>query len=275
MIVWLASYPRSGNTLLRLILKEAFNINTFSLYNDKWDIGGDASLANFVGHRDIGNDLQEFLTIADALSELIFVKTHELPSDNRKTIYVVRNGFSSVSSYYNYYRNILKNNSITLADLILGNCNYGDWSSHINAWSQINKNVLFIRYERLCADYYEEVQRLAEFLGLECRQFNLPRFEEFRNINSKFFNVGEDSAHLNNFGPFELQLFKALHGKTMCELGYLDSQEGYLESSLLITESIRKLVEDRDHYMGLFKYHSTRKQALMYNLWCLILKRFR
>ena len=34
MIVWLAAYPRSGNTLLQLFLKQVFGVHTFSLYDD-------------------------------------------------------------------------------------------------------------------------------------------------------------------------------------------------------------------------------------------------
>lgn len=35
MIIWLALYPRSGNTFFRLLLKAAFDQSTFSIYDDK------------------------------------------------------------------------------------------------------------------------------------------------------------------------------------------------------------------------------------------------
>ena len=34
MIVWLASYPRSGNTFLRLVLHRLFGVPTYSVYED-------------------------------------------------------------------------------------------------------------------------------------------------------------------------------------------------------------------------------------------------
>ena len=34
MIVWLASYPRSGNTFLRMVLHFVYGQKTYSLYND-------------------------------------------------------------------------------------------------------------------------------------------------------------------------------------------------------------------------------------------------
>jgi len=33
-MIWLASYPRSGNTLLRVILKHCFGLSSQSVYHD-------------------------------------------------------------------------------------------------------------------------------------------------------------------------------------------------------------------------------------------------
>ncbi len=50
MIVWLASYPRSGNTFFRVILNSIFDIKTYSIYDDKGDIGADEKTSETVGH---------------------------------------------------------------------------------------------------------------------------------------------------------------------------------------------------------------------------------
>lgn len=34
MIVWLASYPRSGNTFLRIVLHRLYGVPTYSVYDD-------------------------------------------------------------------------------------------------------------------------------------------------------------------------------------------------------------------------------------------------
>ena len=34
MIVWLASYPRSGNTFLRVVLHNVYGVSTYSVYED-------------------------------------------------------------------------------------------------------------------------------------------------------------------------------------------------------------------------------------------------
>jgi hypothetical protein len=51
MLVWLASYPRSGNTLLRAVLKECLGLSTFSLHDDgDRRVFATPSLCEAVGH---------------------------------------------------------------------------------------------------------------------------------------------------------------------------------------------------------------------------------
>ena len=50
--IWLTSYPRSGNTLVRTILYQCFNLKTGSVYSN--DLGGNINLENYVGHIEFG-----------------------------------------------------------------------------------------------------------------------------------------------------------------------------------------------------------------------------
>src|SRR5690348_16713218 len=90
MITWLASYPRSGNTLLRAILREMFGVQSYSLYDDKNDFGNKPEVAEAVGHVSHGRTPEEFYRFAADSSEMYFVKTHEAPRDDSPAIYVVR-----------------------------------------------------------------------------------------------------------------------------------------------------------------------------------------
>lgn len=81
LIVWLASYPRSGNTLLRTILHNCFGIDTYSLYDDKADIGSDASFSAMVGHINHNRVQTEFYAKALESEGTYFVKTHDGPVD--------------------------------------------------------------------------------------------------------------------------------------------------------------------------------------------------
>jgi len=47
-IIWLVSYPRSGNTLLRTILWQCFGLRSASFYPK--DLEGNKTLEEYVGH---------------------------------------------------------------------------------------------------------------------------------------------------------------------------------------------------------------------------------
>ena len=76
MIVWLASYPRSGNTFFRVVLNSVFNIKTYSIYNDTSDIGADEKTSEIVGHQFLPEDFN--LNDARASDTIYYIKTHEL-----------------------------------------------------------------------------------------------------------------------------------------------------------------------------------------------------
>jgi hypothetical protein len=95
MIVWLAAYPRSGNTLVRLLLKRLFGVSTFSLYDDPADIGADPTVAHELGHRSHGLTNEGFYEMASTKPEMYFVKTHDLPRDDAPAIYIIRDGRAS------------------------------------------------------------------------------------------------------------------------------------------------------------------------------------
>jgi len=90
-VTWLASYPRSGNTLLRIILKRCFGLTSQSVYDDAEF--SDATLRDVVGHEAVGDDPARFLRQAQKERRRLYVKTHEPPpADRHPVIYVVRDG---------------------------------------------------------------------------------------------------------------------------------------------------------------------------------------
>ena len=92
MIVWLASYPRSGNTLARQMLKQVFCHESYSQYNDRKGIGSCPDVASNVGHRSNEKPWPEFLAAAKAAPGLHIIETHHPPQDDEPAIYVVRDG---------------------------------------------------------------------------------------------------------------------------------------------------------------------------------------
>jgi hypothetical protein len=97
MIVWVCSYPRSGNTFLRIVLKQVYGVRTSVIY----DVDG---VAERVGRDLVGyTDRAGTLTAMRAASEAHFVKTHR-QRDNAvdeadRAIYLVRDGRDAVVSW--------------------------------------------------------------------------------------------------------------------------------------------------------------------------------
>ena len=77
MLVWVASYPRSGNTLFRIVLHRTYGVPTASLYRGETEETGPlASVARAMGAVPLPLRPDE---LAER-PERWFVKTHELPT---------------------------------------------------------------------------------------------------------------------------------------------------------------------------------------------------
>src|SRR5688572_23760025 len=101
MIVWLASYPRSGNTMLRMMLNQVFGCDTYTKYFSR---PGRNSGKNLTGVKPLPGPWPECISTMAADEKTYFVKTHDRPEDDSRAIYIVRNGFAVVRSYQCYLR---------------------------------------------------------------------------------------------------------------------------------------------------------------------------
>ena len=74
MIIWIASYPRSGNRFARMLLSRSFHEATGNIYprpsEERW-VGRDSEI-NF-------HDDPDAMVRARRSEQLVFVKTHRLP----------------------------------------------------------------------------------------------------------------------------------------------------------------------------------------------------
>jgi Sulfotransferase domain len=220
MITWLASYPRSGNTLLRTVLNSTFGLTSYSLYDDLSDIAQDEELRDAVGHKSHGLTQQHFYESARTSSETFFVKTHDAPPDDSKAIYVIRDGRSAVVSYFHYFKNFTQAD-VTLQDVIAGACNYGSWSNHVDEWEpQTRANTLLLRFEDLVLQPSKEIDKIAQFIGIPPINYNTPEFSSMNAVNPKFFRGGSDSKNIDELISPDLELFWLLHNQTMKIMGY-------------------------------------------------------
>src|SRR5262245_33348568 len=96
MIVWLASYPRSGNTFLRIVLERVYGVRSSVIY----DTDG---VAERLGAAFVGAGERVDLGAARRSGEVHFIKTHrrrdERVQEDDRAICLVRDGRDALVSY--------------------------------------------------------------------------------------------------------------------------------------------------------------------------------
>jgi hypothetical protein len=212
MIIWLASYPRSGNTFLRTVMHSVFGIQTTSIPPET----GDSPLASAIGNYDPGTcDLAALA--ADEKTH--FVKTHELPADDSPAIYIIRDGRASIATYCHFLRGPGKYQA-ALPDLIMGRIGYGSWSRHVEAWTtRPNAKTLILQFDDLTAKTRELRPEIAAFCGLEAQDDRILSFEELHAKAPNHFRSGSSTDWQNLFTEEDEDLFWAMHGPVMEQFG--------------------------------------------------------
>ena len=212
-ILWLASWPRSGNTLLRAILWNCFGLRSGALYDERATIES-PGLTDMVGcSRD-----------ADLMRSqgVIPCKTHALDVDGHRAIYVIRDGREACVSYWHYTQDISGNRDCTLEDIITGRLEgFPDWSSHVNAWApKMRAGTLLVRFEDMRHNLRIVLQALAEFLAMDVVTKEMPTFDHFRVMNPDFFRSGSVDSWRTEMTDDDLAVFWDIHGKAMGRYGY-------------------------------------------------------
>jgi glycosyltransferase involved in cell wall biosynthesis/SAM-dependent methyltransferase len=222
MIIWLASYPRTGNTLLRMMLKSVFERETYSKYDDPFDIGADPATAQLVGHRNLPEKWSDAYAHMRDSEELFLVKTHEPPEDDGRAVYITRDGRAACVSYYNYIKTYMPGSeAVEMGDVIAGFVRYGSWSRHLDAWRPLERpRTLVLRFEELLKDPQPAIARLAEFCGIEPKHEWVNDFAAAQKVNPRFFRQGSAEKSRSEIQGDDLSLFWLLHSDWMEKLGY-------------------------------------------------------
>jgi Sulfotransferase domain len=214
MRLWLASYPRSGNTFLRMILNEAFSIKSTSVYSSE-----DSAMRERPWLMDRIGYAGELETVEDGSSEWVAVKTHDLPSDLEPAIYVVRDGRAAIVSY----RHMLvayANMSPTLSELIEGKVWPGSWSNHFDAWNpEGRKNTLFLKYEDAKSQTEKTCDKISRFLNVKQKSEFTQKFDELNRMEPTLFRSADNERNIAEISS-EAHLFDQMHGNLMRKLGY-------------------------------------------------------
>jgi len=217
MIVWICSYPRSGNTLTRIILKRCFGAGSYAVYNS--DRPG--KLAEFTGHRQFDGTVAQLQTAARADSRPWFIKTHgtDVP-DGERALYVVRDARAAMASYRRFRSRSVRC-ELPLEDFVLGRPPLPSWSEHV-AWAQARdpQTTLILRFEDLTDPSNEVLERLSAFIGLPVLGRLDVGFEALHAVNPELYGVGRNDPGIAEVEAACSALFWKTHGEAMRALGY-------------------------------------------------------
>ena len=207
MLAWIASYPRSGNTFMRMVLNQVFDLPSASAY--------DGDLRFFVDNPDMISAVGQVERDHD---RPFCLKSHDLPSDDAPAIYVVRDGRAAIVSYYHFLRDIEKT-EVPIEDVIKGKRWPYSWSDHVAAWGKSREQTLLVRYEDMLSDLPAVIDRVGTFLDLKPLRTADIDFAKLHALHPAFFRKGDNVSSIEEITP-HLALFDLHHGKTMRQLGY-------------------------------------------------------
>lgn len=235
MIIWLASYPRSGNTLFRILLNTFFEIKTYSVYdtdieNPKIDL---RIVSEFIGHTQRSTSIEEMA----ADSEVYIVKTHDMPQDDYPAIYIIRDGRDALVSYVNHILNFDQDSIAEganddfrkkLENIITDNASFGGWGPNVMAWAQRAAPTVIVKFETLVLDSnpFDIVEQALAAVKYRHSDAELvennspPTFAELHKIRPEFFRKGKIGGWRTEM-PTDLQdLFWSEYEDAMIVMGY-------------------------------------------------------
>ena len=204
MIIWLASYPKSGNTWLRFFIisllmgkKTDLNLNhlrAILAYPHSTQFEG--LISDFFDLEEIAKNWIVSQKKANSDKNLRFFKTHNMlgkykgyaftdVENTLGTIHIVRDPRNVITSVKNHYslsnydeatKFIFKENQILSLserqkDLYLKSKKFpltqlvGSWQTHYLSWKNMKKNYLLVRYEDLMENPKNEFTKITDFIG--------------------------------------------------------------------------------------------------------------
>ena len=218
MIIWLASYPKSGNTWLRLFLEslifdeEILNINKIKISQFPQKHHFEGLVNNFNNLEQISKNYINAQNKINLDNKIKFLKTHSaywkayntqfteeentlgvihIVRDPRNIITSVLNHFSkeNYSEAFKFMNNSAqqiwdeKNNEKTFMTII------SSWANHYNSWKKFKKNNLLVYYEKLLINPIEEFNKICVFLN-KIGKFNFEKNRILKAIEKcNFYNL--------------------------------------------------------------------------------------
>ena len=280
MIIWISSYPKSGNTWVRSIISSLIYSTDgnfdFDLLKKIKQFPSKKHFENFTNDFQNINEIKKYWIESQNLinldKEVKFFKTHHInckigehaftnKSNTLGTIYVVRDPRNLINSFTNHYsidKNTAKNfitsrQSVTgaLGEMKKDNKIFtilGSWNDHVKSWTNMNQNLLLIKYEDLIKNPLNEINKIIKFLAnLIDFSYNEEKINNIINSTSfevmkkketekgfhesvmdntgenkvNFFNLGKENKWEKYLNSEDQEFIKEKLGLEMKELGYI------------------------------------------------------
>ena len=252
MITWLSSYPRSGNTYLRILLHQNFGIKTYSIHGDFTDIGKNIELSELVGHIEFDDSIDVEKLRSE--KKMYYIKTHNLFDNDvkhlDKAIYIIRDGRAATFSF-NKYQNNFSDTPKSLLETIYVNSslNVGTWGDHVKSWTSSKLNdIKIIKYEELVSETNNIVEVLSVFLNIKTPEFSSETsFSSLKKVDSNFFQKGNNTAWESKFNEDIENIFWSINYKQMKEFGYEYKIPNELIERVVNDKTINNLIEYSKH----------------------------
>jgi lipopolysaccharide transport system ATP-binding protein len=234
MLVYLASYPRSGNLWSQNLIRYYFgHLTFFSIYVGnhreyliKQVEGNATDAASNEGPSFLTPALRQTIAEQDSCT---FIKTHELPFDHyftgERVIHIVRHPGAALWSYNLFLRDI-DHAPVSIEGLIRGDYGFNHWSTHTECWSALDQTLgdQYLRYafEQLRPEESMICQAISKLTGLPlCQPLGtFPSIDYWRVFRPNHIRKGTVDEWQEHFTPAECQLLLRCHGETMAKFGY-------------------------------------------------------
>ncbi|HEX3718329.1 MAG TPA: sulfotransferase domain-containing protein [Verrucomicrobiae bacterium] len=228
--VFVAGYPKSGNTWMQYLVAGAF-------------YGIDLRVAPDSVVQDSAPDVH-FKKFYKPQVPVTFFKSHWLPRpEYRKVVYLLRDGRDVMVSYWHYLRDLC-GEEIDFAKMVATGDKFFPckWNEHVERWLENphSAQMITVRYEDLKKDAVGELARIADFAGIKrevgaletaVRSASFPAMKRREALfpwespqipkSGRFVRRGEVGSHRDEMPRAALDAFMAEAAATLKRTGYL------------------------------------------------------
>lgn len=233
--VYLVSYPKSGNTWMRMLIAN-------------YALDGDADLETF---RTVVPDIHKEPRACDGMDRPRVIKSHApYMTEYPRVVYIARDGRDVMVSLYHFLlrgKHIAEGTSFAAFYddyLARGLWDFGRWGEHVTAWlDQTTADLMWTTYETMKADTAGELRKTLAFIGYDVDEDRVARaverseFDRLKKMektnpgwhkdgvtdDKPFFRKGGTGQWRDVFDDARLRDFEQRNAAVFARLGYPSS----------------------------------------------------